>query len=322
MHSLGERTPLFKKEVILPRSENDPGIFQRQSFPPVVIHILEQPSSTFYKDEGGKSNHMTTRATLLLDSPKHQQRKEKLPGGNVWLKPRLVYESGDDVEDADEIFKVFSVEPNCVSTTDEEVVVKFRIEKVSRRKDGKKFKISFDAQYEESQHRNIAIVSALTEPIIVLSKRKNSINSTGSNPKHQSKKKGKADEASKAKKAKGLQQVANAIKSLERKVLELHQRVSYLESENKALRGRMNDDMYEPLDEYQAVSRVSSDSAKALVEKEQKISDIGFDSAFLIRYDEDANGKHMPARSKSTDLLNFDFGLPSGMAGSRSYFAD
>ena len=65
--------------------------------------MTEHPSSTFYKDEGGKSNHMTAGAVVQLISSKSTSKKQSLPYGSLTLKPKLVYESGNDVEDADEV---------------------------------------------------------------------------------------------------------------------------------------------------------------------------------------------------------------------------
>lgn len=99
-----------------------------------------------------------------------------MPIGNLKLSPRLVYESGGEIEDEDEIFNVLNIEPKTVTSTNETFTVKFRIEKVSRRKDGKKFRVRFDFNNAKSNLLDYVgtdmLSSVQTSAVTVLSKRK------------------------------------------------------------------------------------------------------------------------------------------------------
>lgn len=236
--------------LMLPSSEIDfhalatTGSFYNKVEPDYICLVVTQhPSPTFYKDEGGKSNHMCASATVVMGT---DRRKQELPYGSIAFRPRLVYESGNEVEDANEIFTILSIEPNIVNATEQSVVVKFRIEKVSRRKDGKKFKVCFDIDYDKSsQYRNAGIRRVLTNSVVVLSKRKNSITGTSTQPTCSKKKRPKVSKAEEkqAKTNQLMTRVQAAIKDLEGKISNLNSRVSILESENKNLKARLHLDI-------------------------------------------------------------------------------
>eukprot|EP00516_Mucochytrium_quahogii_P007041 CAMPEP_0203749202 /NCGR_PEP_ID=MMETSP0098-20131031/3850_1 /ASSEMBLY_ACC=CAM_ASM_000208 /TAXON_ID=96639 /ORGANISM=" , Strain NY0313808BC1" /LENGTH=318 /DNA_ID=CAMNT_0050638191 /DNA_START=334 /DNA_END=1290 /DNA_ORIENTATION=+ len=135
--------------------------------PPLRVKVTEDPGSTFYKDEGGKANHLTT--AIILEDFKNSKAQHI---GRVVMKPRLCYENGRDVEDGPEIFTVLSMEPKSITTTDQRILVKFRIEKVSRRKDGQRFKVRFDLDEQLSTPLCREVKPAFTSPVCVLSKRK------------------------------------------------------------------------------------------------------------------------------------------------------
>lgn len=114
---------------------------------------------------------MTASCIVSVD-----QDANAFPIGNLKLSPRLVYESGGEIEDEDEIFNVLSVEPKTLTSTNEVFTVNFRIEKVSRRKDGKRFRVRFDVNKEKTQLLDYVTLDKVeaveTQPVTVLSKRK------------------------------------------------------------------------------------------------------------------------------------------------------
>jgi len=122
---------------------------------------VQEPQEIFYKDEGGKANHLVAVVAVTGGSMNNRR---------VTLTPKLCYENGREVEDALDIFKVVSVEPPNVSTANENMVVKFRIEKVSRRKDGQRFKLRMDI--DEAESTADIRGSVFTSAVCVLSKRK------------------------------------------------------------------------------------------------------------------------------------------------------
>ena len=249
---------------------------------------------------------------------------------------------------------MLSIEPKYVYTTGQAVTVKFRIEKVSRRKDGKRFKICFDVDYENSsEYQDYDIKAVMTEPVVVLSKRKNSVNSTGSQPKSLSKKRLKAkknEEKANAKDAKGIAQIQTSIKNLEKKLSKLHERVVQLESENKTLRSRLSEDFaLESLSEYQAVASLAEPvevrKTRSSPFRRNKVDESSWDDGLhTISFDdeESISLKPIPVRTKSSkytasaeltllisrsllcidEPMNFDFGIPSASFGPRNYIAD
>lgn len=136
--------------------------------------ISQQPPPEFYKDEGGKSHHMVVRVELqgINDA--------EFP---IPLRVKLHYESHDVVEERDQgILKLMENEfepptlrPGTLSTD-----IKFRLEKVSRRKDGQRFCLRVDANSELCEEDVSDIQGCFTDPICVLSKRKNHLRYAGS----------------------------------------------------------------------------------------------------------------------------------------------
>ncbi|GBG27569.1 N-fatty-acyl-amino acid synthase/hydrolase PM20D1.1 [Hondaea fermentalgiana] len=121
------------------------------------LEITQNPLQVFWKDEGGRGNYLTATATV--------RGVEQY--GKVTIIPSLMYENFAEVEDAEEILRVISVEPKMVTRSGQRVTVKFRIEKVSRRKDGRKFRLSLGCDKEGALAER-----ACTSPVMVLSKRK------------------------------------------------------------------------------------------------------------------------------------------------------
>lgn len=134
----------------------------------LCMKILQHPKPVFYKDEGGKANHLVVVAGIQDLS--NQVDKNDFSTSKTVVEPKLCYENGREVEDAAEIFKVLSLEPKILCSLDDKITVKFRIEKVSRRKDGQRFKVRFDVN--PSSKALFEVASATTTPVVVLSKRK------------------------------------------------------------------------------------------------------------------------------------------------------
>ncbi|KAF0719287.1 Aste57867_1135 [Aphanomyces stellatus] len=127
--------------------------------PPRLVVTL-QPASEFYKDEGGRSNYLTVQVAVTDDrgDVPWNVSNDAMP-----LRMTLLYESGKLVEEQ-EILRVVGDASTSVSMRGGTATVHFRLEKVSRRKDGQRFKVQIDV---DSLH-----LSASTIPICVLSKRK------------------------------------------------------------------------------------------------------------------------------------------------------
>jgi len=153
------------------------------------LKVIENPINTFYKDEGGKSNHLTAKAVLVVRGAE----STRVNVGNISINPKLIYEDGREVEDADEIFTLLEIEPRYLTSTNEPIVLKYRVEKVSRRKDGKKFQVRFEVDARKSKvlrdYSLAGIENAVTSAVVVLSKRKNSFTgkSQGNGSKNASK---------------------------------------------------------------------------------------------------------------------------------------
>lgn len=118
--------------------------------------ILTQPEQIFYKDEGGKRSYLTTRICLNRTNRK-----------NIELIFELYYESEVMVEKYDQniltIVGKDRINPIIFNHIDEYIDINFRINKVSRRKDGRRFKLYIKAD---------KVKGVFTDPIRVLSKRK------------------------------------------------------------------------------------------------------------------------------------------------------
>lgn len=152
------------------------------------LNIVSQPGTPegieFYKDEGGKSNWMTTNLVLQKTKNKYSHSSPQLE-----LRAHLYFESGLPVEASDQ--KILLVRFNghttsaVVPDTEDDVLpkreilintkdlyknnggmtVEFRIQKVSRRKDNQRFVVQLSTSDD-------SIPPVYTRPITVLSKRK------------------------------------------------------------------------------------------------------------------------------------------------------
>mmetsp|Transcript_14177 Transcript_14177/g.26248 ORF Transcript_14177/g.26248 Transcript_14177/m.26248 type:complete len:302 (+) Transcript_14177:416-1321(+) len=200
------------------------------------MKMVQNPAPNFFKDEGGKKHVLC--ATFVLESPETSKVAQV---GKIGFTPTLCYENGNEVEDGPEIFEVVSLEPKIVTRTNQKVVIKFRIEKVSRRKDGQRFKVRIDIDQKQTP---CDIGPVFTSPVCVLSKRKFNTGTQG---------KKRSNSQSSAKRLKTIASSSStesmrdstapvsatalalqkAFSSLESKVAQLTNRVEFLEGELK-----------------------------------------------------------------------------------------
>lgn len=132
---------------------------------PSFLSVVEQPPSAFYKDEGGKSNYMSV--VVRFD----ESSGGEFPG-TFALKAALYFESEEKVAE-ESILTIIGnqYEPPILRSANDTATFNFRIEKVSRRKDGQRFKLFIEPDYKV--HPAAKCVSGtFTCPIAVLSKRK------------------------------------------------------------------------------------------------------------------------------------------------------
>ena len=138
--------------------------------------ITRQPLSEFYKDEGGKANALEVEVTLVefdqFGEPARSSDKEFI---DIPLRILLFFESGKRVDDTDqEIFRFVGNDYDSVviRAATRTAVVQFRLEKVSRRKDGQRFKLRIEVDQEQCTANVADLTPVFTNAICVLSKRK------------------------------------------------------------------------------------------------------------------------------------------------------
>lgn len=104
------------------RAMNDPN-------PPDTLLVVGQPVSEFYKDEGGKGNHLV----VLIGVRRNAQIAVPGPHERIALKASLYFESELRVEESDQSilnivgnkFQAPTIDPKTG-----QVAIKFRLEKV------------------------------------------------------------------------------------------------------------------------------------------------------------------------------------------------
>ncbi|TYZ58804.1 hypothetical protein PybrP1_001580 [[Pythium] brassicae (nom. inval.)] len=138
--------------------------------------ITKQPASEFYKDEGGKANALEVEVTLVefneLGEPARTPDDEFI---DIPLRILLFFESGKRVDDTDqEIFRFVGNDYDSVviRNLSRKASVQFRLEKVSRRKDGQRFKLRIEVDQEQCTANVSDLTPIFTNAICVLSKRK------------------------------------------------------------------------------------------------------------------------------------------------------
>ena len=136
--------------------------------PQPCLVVTCKPVKVFYKDEGGKSNFLS--ATIALPSA--------YTGPAVPLKASLYFECGRRVEEQDQdILSLLDYKYTpAVVAPNKPCVIRYRLEKVSRRKDNQRFKMFVEVDYSGAAAAAAGgpqrIGGAFTTPVSVLSKRK------------------------------------------------------------------------------------------------------------------------------------------------------
>lgn len=138
--------------------------------------ITKQPASEFYKDEGGKANALEVEVTLVeFNEHGDPARTPDNDFIDIPLRILLFFESGKRVDDTDqEIFRFVGNDYDSVviRKTTRKALVQFRLEKVSRRKDGQRFKLRIEVDQEQCTANVADLTPVFTNAICVLSKRK------------------------------------------------------------------------------------------------------------------------------------------------------
>lgn len=140
--------------------------------------ITSQPLSTFYKDEGGKKNCLITVIKVenlrTNGTPINFDKMIYVPAVAT-----ICYESGEEVEEKHQyILKLVNESgPHTLNVPADgtEKKILFRIDKVSRRFDSRKFVVRFSAQESGAlagNHDFSALAETTTTPVEVFSKRK------------------------------------------------------------------------------------------------------------------------------------------------------
>lgn len=127
--------------------------------------VRAQPASEFYKDEGGKAN------CLLLEV----SAPAALVAVEIALRIELHYESGERVEERDQnILNIVRDADGVLLHPSESpsATICFRLEKVSRRKDGQRFILCVSPLYAPGAEPSPRLGGVFTHPVCVMSKRK------------------------------------------------------------------------------------------------------------------------------------------------------
>ncbi|KAF0749275.1 hypothetical protein AaE_007087, partial [Aphanomyces astaci] len=109
----------------------------------------------------GRANYLTVQVAL--------RACEGIGSVSVPLRMTLLFESGQVVDDQD-IFRIMGSNTLVLNGDDSVATIHFRLDKVSRRKDGQRFKLKIDVDPTRSVLSGVTPV--VTTPICVLSKRK------------------------------------------------------------------------------------------------------------------------------------------------------
>jgi hypothetical protein len=142
---------------------NPKTLLRRKNKKGKYLEALEQPSETFYKDEGGKSSCLKF-VVRLQGIPAHEFE-------DFALKASLYFESGEEVTEDLLTIVGNQYEPIMINEHDGQATICFRVEKVSRRKDNQRFKIFVEPDIKNYPLAK-GIAGVFCDPIMVLSKRK------------------------------------------------------------------------------------------------------------------------------------------------------
>ena len=136
---------------------------------------VANPPNEFYKDEGGKSNRMSFHVALYEVDSNPPCAHRLRAGEALVLKASLYFESEQPVRDDPSILNVIGGDetPPMIDSGNNVAVVHFRLEKVSRRKDGQRFKVLLEPDLVRSTFpRAKELQGVFSTAVCVLSKRK------------------------------------------------------------------------------------------------------------------------------------------------------
>ncbi|OQR91952.1 hypothetical protein ACHHYP_04190 [Achlya hypogyna] len=152
--------------------------------------LATAPPSEFYKDEGGRANYLTVEISFVeFNARKEPVRSPAWAFVPVPLRVSLYFESGASrmasgfaqpsvgklVDDGDQdIFRFVGDEYDAIVIREDtrSATIHFRLEKVSRRKDGQRFKLKIEVDTEQCTANMDDLAPVYTTAICVLSKRK------------------------------------------------------------------------------------------------------------------------------------------------------
>lgn len=111
-----------------------------------TIAVTRQPRDKYYKDEGGRKNclYMSVRVTNICVDERAITKDHPLAQRQLPVALAVFYESGQRVEKRDQSILEVAGEPFLLFNGNEKQI-EFRINKVSRRFNGKKFKVQVRA---------------------------------------------------------------------------------------------------------------------------------------------------------------------------------
>ena len=146
------------------------------------LDIVTHPNHIFYKDEGGKANHLWGVLRIVRkDGLVASFDEDEVKRLRTLFRFVLCFASKRVVEDGEEIFSMREVAPQPTKSSEwkdgkaSEFVFKFRIDKVSRRKDGQHFSVRCELKRHESILDGSEVGCCYTSPVNVLSKRKSRV---------------------------------------------------------------------------------------------------------------------------------------------------
>ncbi len=137
------------------------------------IIVTEEPTAVYYKDEGGKRNTMQMEVCIL----QYRNKKGEVPLPYIPLAVKLLYDLKDSLKDSLEEVKdqsILKIEPGCKMFTglDGRLKIQFRVTEVTKRHNGKQFKMYFEHCNQQGDESVVALYPAHSSPFSVLSKRK------------------------------------------------------------------------------------------------------------------------------------------------------
>jgi len=124
------------------------------------LEIVNEPESTFYKDEGGRSNCLQCKI-LLKDSQKSTVKNRDIP-----LTAKLVYEDMTLAQSSRDILEILT---QNVELKKGQCSIDFRINEVSKNHNKRAFRVLYECKSTDALYHDIS--SCVTNKIMVKSKR-------------------------------------------------------------------------------------------------------------------------------------------------------